>query len=36
MWFNFRLGQQRKVDGTGNEVGSLFRLSYSPSALLGR
>jgi hypothetical protein len=34
MWFNFRLGQQRKIDGMGNEVGSLFSLSYSPSALL--
>jgi hypothetical protein len=36
MWLNFRLGQQRRIDGTGNEVGSLFSLSYSPSALLGR
>lgn len=34
MWVNFRIGQQRKIDGTGNEVGSFLSISYSPSALL--
>ena len=34
VWLNFRLGKQRKIDGTGDEIGSFFGLSVSPSALL--
>jgi hypothetical protein len=33
-WVNFRFGKQRKIDGTADEYGSLFTLSYSPTALL--
>lgn len=33
-WVNFRFGKQRKIDGTDDEYGSLFSLSYSPTALL--
>ena len=35
LWLNLRYGKQRKVDGTGNETGSLLLLNWSPSALLG-
>lgn len=36
LWLNLRYGKQRKIDGSGNETGSLLTLNYSPSALLGR
>jgi hypothetical protein len=35
VWLNLRYGKQRKVDGTGDETGSLLVLNWSPSALLG-
>ncbi|HJV95663.1 MAG TPA: hypothetical protein VJ608_06480, partial [Albitalea sp.] len=35
VWLNLRYGKQRKVDGTGDETGSLLLLNWSPSALLG-
>jgi hypothetical protein len=34
VWLNFRVGKQRKLDGSGDETTSLFNLSYSPSPLL--
>ena len=34
LWLNFRIGKQRKFDGSGDETTSLFSVSYSPSALL--
>ncbi len=33
-WLNFRYGTQRRIDNSGDEVGSSFALSYSPNALL--
>jgi hypothetical protein len=33
-WLNFRLGRQRKIDGTGDETGGFLSLSMSPNALL--
>jgi hypothetical protein len=36
LWLNLRYGKQRKIDGSGDETGSLLTLNYSPSALLGR
>ncbi len=34
LWVGLRFGRQRKIDGTGTEVGSLLSLSYSPTSLL--
>lgn len=34
LWLNLRFGKQRAVDGEDDEVGSMFTISYSPSALL--
>ncbi len=36
LWLNLRSGKQRKIDGSGEEIGSLVTLSYSPSATLKR
>jgi hypothetical protein len=36
LWLNLRSGKQRKIDGNGEEIGSLVTLSYSPSASLKR
>jgi len=36
LWVGLRFGRQRKIDGTGTEIGSLLSLSYSPTALLKR
>jgi hypothetical protein len=36
LWLNLRSGKQRRVDGNGEQVGSLVTLSYSPSATLKR
>jgi hypothetical protein len=33
-WINLRLGKQRKIDGNGEETGSLLSVSYSPSTIL--
>lgn len=33
-WLNLRVGKQRTVDGTDDETGTLFSVSYSPEALL--
>ena len=33
-WINIRVGQQEKIGGNGQEVGTLVSLSYSPTALL--
>ncbi len=35
-WLNLRVGKQRTVDGTDDETGTLFSVSYSPEALLKR
>lgn len=35
VWLNLRYGKQRKVNGVGDETGSLLVLNWSPSALLG-
>ena len=35
-WINLRVGKQRTVDGTDDETGTLFNVSYSPEALLKR
>lgn len=35
VWLNLRYGKQRKVDGVGDETGSLLVLNWSPGALLG-
>lgn len=34
MWLGLRTGKQRKLDNSGEEVGSFLTLSYSPSATL--
>jgi hypothetical protein len=34
LWLNLRSGKQRKLDGSGEEMGTFFNLSYSPSATL--
>lgn len=34
LWLGLRTGKQRKVDNSGEEVGSFMTLSYSPSATL--
>ena len=34
LWRGLRTGKQRKVDNSGEEVGSFMTLSYSPSATL--
>ncbi len=34
LWLSLRIGKQRTVDGTDDETGSIFSISYSPSALL--
>ena len=36
LWLNLRSGKQRRIDGNGEEIGSLVTLSYSPSATLKR
>lgn len=36
LWLNLRSGKQRRLNGSGEEVGSLLTLSYSPSATLAR
>jgi hypothetical protein len=33
-WVNLRVGEQRTLDGTNNETGSLVSLSYSPTKLI--
>jgi hypothetical protein len=33
-WVNLRVGEQRTLDGTTNETGSLVSLSYSPTKLI--
>jgi hypothetical protein len=33
-WLNFRVGKQRRIDGTDTETGSLLSITYSPKALL--
>lgn len=35
LWLGLRAGKQRKVDGSGEEVGTFMTLGYSPSATLG-
>ena len=34
LWLGLRFGRQRKIDGSGTEIGSLLSLSYSPTGLL--
>jgi hypothetical protein len=34
LWLGLRTGKQRKVDNSGEEVGSFLTLNYSPSATL--
>ena len=34
LWLGLRAGRQRKIDGSGTEVGSFATLSYSPKATL--
>jgi len=36
LWLNLRSGKQRRINGGGEEIGSLVTLSYSPSATLKR
>jgi len=33
-WLNLRVGEQRTIDGTDTETGSLLAITYSPKALL--